>query len=70
MAAIKLAANLASTTESDIAPSSELNMGGKTLDKPSGFKVTPSQSLWLYLAILVLVLLCVEWVTYNRRITV
>ncbi len=70
LANVSLAANLSDPEESDIAPSTELNMGGKALEPPSGFALTHSQSLWLYLAILVLVLLCVEWVTYNRRITV
>jgi hypothetical protein len=70
LARIKLAANLSNPDESDIAPSDELNMGGVTLADPPEFKPTHSQSLWLYLALLALLLLCVEWLTYNRRVTV
>ncbi|HLU66624.1 MAG TPA: VWA domain-containing protein, partial [Kofleriaceae bacterium] len=37
LAEVQLAANLSSPTESDIAPSSELILGGKTLAAPAGF---------------------------------
>jgi len=70
LARIKLAANLSNPEESDIAPSDELNMGGVTLTEPDAFTPTHSRSLWLYLALLALLLLCVEWLTYNRRVTV
>lgn len=70
LAQIELAANLASTTESDIAPSSELTLGGKKLEAPEAFKITRSQKLWIYLVLLAMGLILVEWVTYHRRITV
>ncbi len=70
VATISLASNLSNPTESDIQPSSELILGGKTLDKPkpgtSGYK----QSLWTYFVLMALLLLLVEWYTFNRRITV
>ncbi len=69
-AQIELAANLASTTESDIGPSTELTLGGKKLEAPEAFKITRSQKLWIYLVLFAMGLILVEWVTYHRRITV
>ena len=70
LAQIELAANLSSTTESDIAPSTELTLGGKKLEAPEAFKITRSQKLWIYLVLFAMALIIVEWVTYHRRITV
>ncbi|MBA3463637.1 MAG: VWA domain-containing protein [Deltaproteobacteria bacterium] len=70
LAQIELAANLSSTTESDIAPSTELTLGGKKLEAPEAFKITRSQKLWIYLILFAMALIIVEWVTYHRRITV
>ncbi len=70
MASIQLAANLASPTESDIAPSTELKLGGKALQAPEAFAITHSQKLWLYIILIAGALILVAWVTYHRRITV
>jgi hypothetical protein len=70
VATLELAANLASATESDIAPSSELALGGKTLTKPAAFAVSRSEKLWTILVLLACLIMLVEWVTYHRRITV
>ncbi len=70
MAHVSLAANLASATESDIAPSQTLTLGGKKLEQPEAFAITRSQKLWIYLVLLALGLIVTEWVTYHRRITV
>lgn len=70
VAQIQLASNLGSATESDIEPSSELILGGKTLLRPISGTMGYRQSLWLYLVLMVLLLLLVEWYTFNRRITV
>ena len=70
LAKISLAANLASPTESDIAPSTALSLGGKKLEEPEAFAITHSQKLWIYLVLLALGLVMTEWVTYHRRITV
>ena len=70
LAQIELAANLASTIESDIGPSTELTLGGKKLEAPEAFKITRSQKLWIYLVLLAMGLILVEWITYHRRITV
>jgi hypothetical protein len=70
MATIKLAANLASPSESDIAPSSKLSLGGKELAAPEAFEITRSQKLWWYFIAIALALIVTEWITYHRRITV
>ncbi|HUS64392.1 MAG TPA: VWA domain-containing protein [Kofleriaceae bacterium] len=70
LAEVKLAANLSSVTESDIAPSSELILGGQKLSEPDAFHASHRQSLWLYLVLAAVLLLCVEWLTFNRRVTV
>ncbi|MDX2087958.1 MAG: VWA domain-containing protein [Kofleriaceae bacterium] len=73
LARIELAANLASPTESDITPSSELTLGGangKKLEAPEKFAISRSQKLWIYLILFAMALIVVEWVTYHRRITV
>jgi hypothetical protein len=73
MASIELAANLASPAESDIAPSTQLTLGGaegKQLQAPEAFGVTRSKKLWIYLVLLAMGLIVMEWVTYHRRITV
>ena len=70
MAQIALAANLASPDESDIAPSTELTLGGKKLTAPEAFEITRSQKLWWYFVLLAIGLVVLEWITYHRRITV
>jgi hypothetical protein len=79
VATLQLAANLSDPDESAIAARSELAVGGgggdkagaaTVLEAPEGFAITRRASIWLYLALLVLLLLGVEWFTYNRRITV
>ncbi|NVB85748.1 MAG: VWA domain-containing protein [Kofleriaceae bacterium] len=70
MARISLAANLASITESDIAPASELTLGGKKLQAPEAFEITRSQKLWWYFVAIAMLLIVTEWITYHRRITV
>jgi Ca-activated chloride channel homolog len=70
MAEIELAANLASPTESDIAPSTELTLGGKRLEAPEAFAISRSRKLWIYLVLIAMALIVMEWVTYHRRVTV
>ena len=70
LASISLAANLASPSESRIAPSGELTLGGKKLAAPEAFSITHSQKLWMYLLLFATGLIVLEWITYHRRITV
>jgi hypothetical protein len=64
------AANLASPAESRIQPSPTLVIGGKNIPAPEPGKVGLRRALWAWLAALALFVLCVEWWTYNRRVTV
>jgi hypothetical protein len=66
----EIAANLASPEESDIAPASELRLGGQTLQAPEAFTITTKKQFWTFLLLGVLVLLGLEWITYHRRVTV
>lgn len=70
LAEVSLAANLSSPTESNIAPSRSLELGGVALAAPEGFGMSHRQSIWMYLVLLAALLLGVEWLTFNRRITV
>ena len=70
LAEVGLAANLASPTESNIAPAAKLSLGGVALERPEGFGLSHRRSIWLYLVLLAVLLLGVEWLTFNRRITV
>ena len=70
VATIALASNLSNAAESDIEPSSELFLGGVKLAPPVAGTPSYQQSLWLYLTLMLLLLLFVEWYTFNRRITV
>jgi hypothetical protein len=70
LAEVSLAANLASPTESNIAPAPRLELGGQPLAAPEGFGLSHRRSIWMYLVLLAAILLCAEWLTFNRRITV
>ena len=70
VASVQLAANLSDAEESNVAAHPELTMGERKLEAPAGFTVSARQGLWLYLALAALLLLLVEWFTYNRRVTV
>lgn len=73
LTSIELAANLSNPAESNVVPAEALYLGGKDtepLAQPDRFEYTTRRNLWLYLALLVLLLLGVEWITYNRRVTV
>lgn len=67
---MELAANLANASESDIAPSSTLTLGGKTLIAPESFAVTRGRKLWVYFVLFAAMLIGLEWITYHRRVTV
>ncbi len=67
---VKIAANLADPEESRIQPARELLMGGRRLQAPTGFGLGLRREIWIYLLLAGLVLTLVEWLTYNRRLTV
>jgi hypothetical protein len=66
----RLAANLADSVESKIAPRAELILDGQKLTAPAGFGIGLRREIWIYLLIAALILSLVEWATYNRRVTV
>jgi hypothetical protein len=66
----RVAANLASPSESRIAPRATLWVDGRTLAPPEPGRLGLRRTLWSYLVALALGLLCLEWWTYNRRVTV
>jgi hypothetical protein len=69
-ASFAVAANLADPQESAIKPSPELILGGKKLAGAPEFKASVTRSIWVWLLMAALGLSLVEWMTYNRRITV
>jgi len=56
--------------ESRIAPERELSVGGVVVPRPEPGRVGLRRALWPLLAVLAFLLLCLEWATYNRRVTV
>ncbi len=67
---LALAANLADPVESRIAPRTELKLAGRIIPAPPSFTPSVSRSIWTYLVLGALLLSTVEWLTYNRRVTV
>ncbi|MSP17335.1 MAG: VWA domain-containing protein [Myxococcales bacterium] len=65
-----VAANLADPTESNIRPASELVLGGRKLAAPPIFERTVTRALWVWLVVAAIALSAIEWLTYNRRVTV
>jgi len=70
LAEVQLAANLSSATESAIAPARQLTLGGVALAAPDDAGISHRRPIWLYLVLAAVLLLCAEWLTFNRRITI
>jgi hypothetical protein len=66
----EFAANLIDEDESDIAPKTLLEVGGRAAEPPKGFRASTVREWWIVLLLLALGVAAVEWVTYHRRITV
>ena len=64
------AANLADDAELDIAPVSRLRVGATTAQRARPARAGLRAELWVTLVVAALVLLCIEWFTYHRRLTV
>jgi hypothetical protein len=69
-ATVELAANLANPAESSIRPARALRLGGRELAPPPAFAASPRRAIWPYLVLAAVALLLLEWLTYNRRLTV
>ena len=64
------AANLGPGSESRIDPPDTLDVAGIAAGEPSQGEPGVRRELWIYLVLLALGILFVEWVTYHRRMTV
>ncbi|TXD35752.1 VWA domain-containing protein [Lujinxingia vulgaris] len=65
---VAVAANLASPEESRIAPS-ELQLGEREVSRDAAGLVFERREIWIWLVLLAMGLLLLEWLTYNRRWT-
>lgn len=64
------AANLADDAELDITPESRLVVGATTAGRVVPGRAGLRAELWIALVLAALALICIEWVTYHRRVTV
>jgi hypothetical protein len=64
------AANLTDDAELDITPVTQLRVGTTTATRPRPGRAGLRTELWTWLVLAALALLCVEWFTYHRRLTV
>lgn len=67
---LTVAASLGAPAESRIAPRHPAGAGGVALPAPELRDTGLRRDVWIYLAVLALVVALVEWFTYQRRITV
>ncbi len=61
------AVNLFNAVESQVKPSGQLTMAADSVEAQAG-AVEVSEPAWPYLLLVILVLLILEWIVYNRRI--
>ncbi len=64
------AASLVDPDESAIAPARELSVDGAKLAAPEGFQVGVRRELWALFVLAALLVVLLEWWSYNRRVTV
>ncbi len=65
----RIAANLVNTTESGIAPS-DLEFGQQEIVRDTSALIFDRTEIWIWALLAVMLLLFVEWATYNRKVTV
>jgi len=65
----RLAVNLFDPNESDLAPRAALDVGPETIAAESGWEAA-RREIWRPLLLMGLVVLVVEWIVYNRRVSV
>jgi hypothetical protein len=63
----QFAVNLFDRSESDIAPSPEIQLPVPVAGQTSGWEST-RREIWKALLLLALAVLCFEWYVYNRRV--
>jgi hypothetical protein len=64
------AVNLLDPKESDVTPQSKIVLPGQPVQTQEGAVSRANLPLWSYLVGLVLVLVCVEWFVYNRKVQI
>jgi hypothetical protein len=69
-AVTRFAANMASRSESTIAPAAELAVGGVKAGPVTGFGGGAKQQWWFLALLAVMAVLALEWLSYHRRVTV
>jgi hypothetical protein len=69
-AVTRIAANLASTAESDTRPRPALRIAGRTPPPPDPPRPPPRRPLWQLAAAAAAALALLEWITFHRRLTV
>ena len=67
---LRVAANLAHAGESNTRPRAKLTVGGRQLKQPEDFGGGMRSQIWPYLLLAAAALLLLEWLSYNRRVTV
>lgn len=65
--AARFAVNLAAEGEGDIAPAERIELTGKSVTAAGTRPGRSNRPIWPYLAVGVLVLVCLEWLVYNSR---
>ena len=65
-----IAANLANPEESQIEPPTELAVEGRQVQAGVGNLVFNRQEYWIFLVLAAMLLMFLEWLSYNRRWTV
>ncbi len=65
----RVAANLVDPVESTIAPN-DLEFGAKNIVRDTSSLIFDRTEIWIWAVLAVMLLLMLEWATYNRRITV
>jgi len=63
------AVNLFNSNESDVTPSSSITIGGRPVAATAG-NVTVNEPLWPWLVLALLAISLIEWIVYNRRVSV
>ena len=66
---IRVPGNLVNTTESEISPR-DLEFGNTDIKRDTSALIFDRTEIWIWTLFAVLLLLLIEWATYNRRITV
>ena len=62
------AVNLLDAGESDIAPADSIEMSGRVVQAEKEAVARGNVELWPYMALVGLVLVCVEWLVYNSKL--